>query len=172
MTYLELPPLTLEDVAQLSGRYARTRDPQDLLRLTGGNPQFLMEVFKALASDVGSAELRASAPVKAVISARVGRLAPVAQRVLAAAAVLGQQVDLDTLSAVTDLGLGRLEPILIELERYQLFIDLHFVHDLIGEAALESTPAATRSVLHAKAARALAERGARASVLRYHELRV
>ena len=172
VTYLELPPLGLEDVAQLSGRYARARDPQDLLRLTGGNPQFLMEVFKALASDVGSAGLRASAPVKAVISARVGRLAPTAQRVLAAAAVLGQQVDLDTLSAVTDLGLGRLEPALLELERYQLFIDLHFVHDLIGEAVLESTPAATLSVLHAKAARALAERGARASVLRYHELRV
>jgi serine/threonine protein kinase/tetratricopeptide (TPR) repeat protein len=101
--------------------------------------------------------------LRAVIERRLGDLSPEAQEAAVAAAVLGRDVDVDTLRETTELSEAARESALDELLRRQVFEQrapghLRFVHDKMREVAYGRAPAAHLQELHARAARSLEAR--------------
>ncbi len=151
---------------------------QVLIQRTGGNPFFIEESVRTLfetgvlsghrgdyclARDV--AEIQVPPTVQAVLSARIDRLPPADKRLLQCAAVIGKDVPLPLLQAVSDLpqvdlqhGLARLQAAEFLYEK-QLFPELEytFKHALTQETAYASLLQERRRALHARLVPALEE---------------
>jgi len=91
VTRMSVQPLSRDAVARLAAGV--DADPDELHRLTGGNPFFVTEVVAA-----GGDRLPAS--VSDAVGARVGRLGAEARDVLEAASVIGLSVEPDVLAAL------------------------------------------------------------------------
>ncbi len=147
-----------------------------LLERTEGNPFYLEELVRSMV-DAGALhrtqtgwrfdrDARVEVPdsVEKVVLSRVDRLAPEAQEMLGAAAVLGRQFSLTLLDRVLSAG-GSAGAALAELEAADLVREagsagertLRFKHSLIREAAYRSLLKRRRQQLHARAADALEE---------------
>lgn len=114
--HVPLSGLPQHDVARLvsevSGIKLTEQAAETLRAATNGNPFFIREIasfltgreclFEARASEKSPANVRVPGDVAAVINRRVDRLPPPCVRLLEAAAVLGQEFDLDVLSAILD----------------------------------------------------------------------
>ena len=87
-------PLSVAGVARLIELAGSDLNPKSLHRRTGGNAFYVTEVLAAGTDDVPPT-------VQQAVLARLFRLSAAAQRVLGAAAVLGQPADVTTLSAVS-----------------------------------------------------------------------
>ena len=182
-----------------------------LFAQTGGQPLYLLETLKLLrerewllpwlATD-GSWRLEPSREmgaalaqertrrtllppsVRAMIQARLAKLAPAARQLVMASAVLGSQVsarllwqlaglgmqdDLEALEEAVKSGFLREEPAaggpgVGRLAPYR------FAHDLMRDVVYTELGAARRQLLHQRALEGLASEGARASELAYHAL--
>lgn len=151
VTTIVLGPLDLEAACAIVGR---DRAP-DLFARSGGHPLFLVELA---AADPGT-ELPAS--IRSAVEERCLRAGPAATT-LRVAAVIGPDVNLDVLVAVTGESPGQVLDHLEEGVRRRLLIEdgptFRFAHALVREA-LASTVGASRSALiHREAARALGDR--------------
>jgi predicted ATPase/DNA-binding NarL/FixJ family response regulator len=140
-------------------------------RQTDGNPFFVTEVVRLLASQgqLGAAEasaprLAASLPegIRAVVAERLGRLSNDSRRVLEVAAVLGRNFQLRVLQPASGLDPGRLLELLEEAEAARVVIEVpgglgrwRFVHALVREVLYEGLPAARRIRLHGRVGEAL-----------------
>jgi eukaryotic-like serine/threonine-protein kinase len=138
---------------------------------TDGNPFFVTEVVRLLASQGRLAHTQASAPVlaaglpegvRAVVAERLGRLSDGCQRVLEVAAVLGRDVELRALQPASDLQQGRLLGLLEEAEAARVVAPVpgalgrwRFVHALVREVLYGSLPAGRRVALHGRVGQAL-----------------
>lgn len=172
----------IEDLlVQVSGQ-ATTEALTDLatmlVRDTNGNPLFVGEVLRDLleagrvAQDAEGVwgltapldELRAPASVRDVVGQRVQRLGPDATQVLATAAVIGRDFDLDLLAAVLD----RPEDDLLAVVEAGMAASLltesgartgsfRFIHALIAQALVDDQSATRRSQLHRRIAGAIQE---------------
>jgi DNA-binding CsgD family transcriptional regulator len=139
-------------------------------RLTDGNPFFVTEVVRLLASQdrLGPAEagsvLAEGLPegVKAVVAERLGRLSNRCRRVLEVAAVVGRDFGLRVLQPASGLDADRLLALLEEAEAARVVGAVpgglgrwRFAHALVREVLYEGLPAARRVGLHGRVGEAL-----------------
>jgi transcriptional regulator with AAA-type ATPase domain/predicted ATPase len=180
-TQVHLDPLP-EDGAQALARSLLGDDPavaplaRLLVERTEGNPFFLEETVRTLVetgrllgergayhrgAEVGGLDVPPT--VRAVLAARIDRLAPEPRHVLQAAAVIGREVPLALLLAVADVPEARVREHLAALEAAELLretrlapeVELAFRHALTHEVAYGSRAAGERRALHARVVDAL-----------------
>ena len=136
---LPLAPLSAQAVRMLSA--GCEVDPEELYRVTGGNPFYVREVLEA-----GLGEVPDSA--RDVVLARAARLDPKARETLEAAALIGGIVDQRLLRDVVA------EPALAEVISSGLVVGqpvLRFRHDIARQAIEEAVPRrARRAQIHAQ----------------------
>jgi len=148
---ISLSALDEEAVAQVVG----TERAGDLYRRSGGHPLFLVELARADDPE------QLPATLLQAINERCGR-AGEAARTLQVAAVIGAEVDLDLLAAVTSGHPARLLDHLEEGVRRRLLVETGtsfvFAHALIREALASAASSSRRRYVHREASRALAGR--------------
>ena len=147
-----------------------------LVERTEGNPFFAEEAVRALvevkvlAGDRGAYRLARAvtaltvpATAQAVLAARIDRLAPEDKRWLQAAAVIGRNVPLSVLRAVTDEGDENLRPGIARLQAAEFLyevplspdVEYTFKHALTHEVAYGTLLHERRRNLHARVAEAI-----------------
>jgi len=164
LSCIELDPLdvpaiaALVDTLGLPGFDGAALAPQ-LARRTGGNPLFILETLKQLASSPGATALPRPLSIGQLIERRLRVLSPQALAVARLAAVAGS--DFSVALAERLLGAATLElaDAWLELEQAQVFRGAAFAHDLVYETALACVPQAVRERLHAQIAAELEARG-------------
>ncbi|MET0459141.1 MAG: AAA family ATPase [Ilumatobacteraceae bacterium] len=145
------------------GRFAAT-----LHRETDGNPFFATEVLRSLSAPAGWAvpgpvdRLAVPSSVRTVIESRVGQLGPDAEHVLALAAIIGRDFDLDVLGAVSETSDDELLDILDAAARAALVrevsdgaIRFSFEHALIQQCVYDGIGRARRTRAHRRVAETL-----------------
>ncbi|WP_165400373.1 BTAD domain-containing putative transcriptional regulator [Motilibacter rhizosphaerae] len=166
-------------LALTSGTSPTPAQAQALHERTGGNPYFLVELARAARGDLDAlvAGGASSEGITAALRRRIDALGEKAARTLAAAAVLGRDVEVATLTAavgstedevVEDLEDAYAAGLLQEtgIDRFR------FAHDLLRETARAGVTRSRAARLHAAAAAALSTRGlpGRESDLAHHWL--
>jgi DNA-binding CsgD family transcriptional regulator len=142
-----------------------------LHRETDGNPFFVTEVVRLLASQgqlghagTSSPALAAILPegVRAVVAERLGRLSSRCQRVLEIAAVRGRDFELRVLQPASGLDAGWLLELLEEAEAARVVVAVQgelgrwrFVHALVREVLYEGLPGARLVRLHGRVGEAM-----------------
>jgi tetratricopeptide (TPR) repeat protein len=165
---ITLGGLARDEVAELlaltTGRPAAPELAADVHRRTGGNPLFVREVARLLASDDHPAIPEG---VREVLRRHLDQLPGRCVDNLAVAAVLGQEFRLDLLAAVSGQPLGTQLELLDRAAAFRVVERLpgavagyRFAHALLREVLYEGLPAARRVELHRRAGRALEERSA------------
>jgi DNA-binding winged helix-turn-helix (wHTH) protein/tetratricopeptide (TPR) repeat protein len=192
-TRFALPGLSRQEVGRLvrevSGLEPSPELADALLARTGGNPLFVEEITRALASDgsfgapdaVDRAERAAPEGVRQVILSRVARLPTPGRTALEAAAVIGREFDLPILErtcpaldaaklsaavqAAVDAGIAA--PVASRAGQFR------FVHILLRDALYDALASERRAGLHAAVGHALealdaSARDAKADALAHH----
>jgi DNA-binding CsgD family transcriptional regulator len=179
-TRIDLRALRAEDITALVQARYHLPDP-DALQLVAylnerseGNPFFLGELLRTLEEEgvlrdtdggwsLGAlGRMQVPPLLQQVIDGRVGRLDDAAQRLLAVAAVIGQEVPLDLWATVTARDEAALLPVIARAVEAHLLGEtpdgsgVRFVHALIREALYEGLLATQRRVLHRRIGEALA----------------
>ena len=161
---LDLAGLAVDDVAALveatTGKRASGDVAAAIAGRTDGNPLFVSELARLLATDV---LLEAVPPaVRDVISVRVRGLSARCADTLALASVLGRDVPLGALATLAGLERDELLEVLDEAVEVRLLVDvdgspgvLRFSHALVRDALYEELPATRRLRLHRGAAETL-----------------
>ncbi|MEW9554674.1 BTAD domain-containing putative transcriptional regulator [Nonomuraea sp. NPDC050783] len=157
--HVELPGLAEEAVAELlerhTGRAPDAATVRTVRERTLGNPLFVAEIARLLASE-GPGAARALPPgVRDLIRRRIARLPATAQTVLRNAAVVGRDADVDVLVAVQD---GDEDTVLDGLEAGVMTGLLsepgpgrvRFTHVLVREVLYEDTARIRRTRLHGR----------------------
>lgn len=175
---LSLSGLTVGGIAQLADDVLgasdepaiRSRFVALLHERTGGNPFFVRQLVRLLL-DSGSATTDPSAlpvppGVRHVVARRLTNLAPPVGALLAAAAVIGREFDLQTAAAAAALPPAEALDAFDEAARHGL-VELapgeagrrRFVHALVQEVVLDRLPAGRAGTLHAAIGRQLERNG-------------
>ena len=150
-TQLALPRLTADDSLMLVQSVPQAEHLPDRLRLeivgkAAGNPFFLEELARAVGEhDSDHATLRIPDTIQAVLAARIDRLPPVAKRLLQAAAVIGVQVSVPLLQAISEMP----EDTLTECLRHVQAAELLYETGLVPEQEYTFTHALTQEVAYA-----------------------
>jgi tetratricopeptide (TPR) repeat protein len=139
---------------------------QAILDIAAGNPFFLEELAWAVrAGGVEPPTALLPDTVHAVLAARMDRLPPVAKRLLQTAAVIGHDIPLPLLRAITELSEDILQHGLARLQAGEFLYETcpvpepeyTFKHALTHEVAYGSLLLERRRVLHARIVEALEE---------------
>ena len=177
-------PLSGEGSAALVAERLGGGDPEFYAachRAAQGNPFLLGELCATLRAE-GLAPTAASAPMVGRLGprsiaqaslARIGRVVPDARRLVQAAALMGQAPELRHVAALAELDpsdAAELADSLVDLGVLSSSVPLEFVHPVVRTAILEDQPAGARAVLHARAARLLADEGAAGEAVCAHLL--
>jgi DNA-binding SARP family transcriptional activator len=153
VTAVPLGPLDLAAAAAIVGADRAS----ELHGRSGGHPLFLVE----LAATGNDREMPAT--VREAVEERCGRAGPAAAT-LRAAAVIGPEVDLDLLAAVTGAAPGVLLDHLEEGVRRRFLVEegpvFVFAHALVREALASTAGASRAAFIHRESARALGARPA------------
>ncbi|TDW94555.1 AAA ATPase-like protein [Kribbella pratensis] len=133
----------------------------DVHARTGGNPFFVQELARLHASR-GTTSTETPTGVRQVLERRLARLSQPAYDVLAAASVLGEDVDIDLLAAVEQTPASDVLGVLGDAEAARLAeVDgnrVRFAHSLVREVVYSGLGAVRKSDLHLRAAQALTGR--------------
>ncbi len=201
--HLALEPLGERDTVQmvLSMLAPPAADfAQWVFNETRGQPFYLMETLKDLLErgalhprrqadgkwafevdaehDLGQA-VRVPSTVRAVIRSRLNRLSPNALTLLAAGAILGQQLKFERLCAIANVAEDRGLPALDELVSSQLLLEAErpddasayvFAHHMIWDVVYTEAGDARRRLFHRRALDVLEAARESATVLAYHAL--
>ena len=150
-TRLPLRGLGLADVEAWARRLGLEVDARELLERTAGNPFLLGQSLNTLAVSGGSSE---ALPVAAMdlLRQRVTRLTAEAQFLLQIAALVGREVDVDLLIAVSGAGeeqvLEALDSAVAQGVLAGSASELRFTHDLMRETVRETLRPVQRARLH------------------------
>ena len=176
-------------VALVAGAEPSAELAAEVYRQTDGNPFFVTEVVRLLASQGrldpavrGSTLLGSGLPegVRAVVAERLSRLSGDCRRILQVASVVGRDFELRVLQPTTGLNAERLLVLLEEAEAVRLvgvvpgeLSRWRFAHALVREVLYEGLLAARRVRLHGLVANALeavyaAEPGPHLTELAHH----
>jgi len=127
---------------------------------TGGNPLFVREVARLLAAGVPGAAVPEG--VRPVLGRRLDLLSPACAKLLAAAAVVGRDLRLDLVEALTDQSAAEVLDLLDEAVTARLVEQVagvpsrwRFVHALVREVLYERLSPARRVALHRRAGEAI-----------------
>jgi DNA-binding CsgD family transcriptional regulator/tetratricopeptide (TPR) repeat protein len=178
-----LEQLTEAEATELVGE-VDARSAAAIVRHGGGNPFYLEQLRRAheeraatgagLGADVDLAGVSVPAAVAASLGVELASLTPDERTLLHAAAVAGEPFEPDLTGAIAELDqsevLGRLD-ILIALDLVRpTAVPRRFVfrHPLVRRAVYDSAPPGWRLAAHARAAVALADRGADLSDRAHH----
>jgi tetratricopeptide (TPR) repeat protein len=168
-TQLSLPPLSNEESltvtrAVLPGRALSGAMAEMILSRAEGNPFFLEELALSL-QDRGSLAGEVAVPdtVQGVLLSRIGRLPEEERRLLQSAAVIGKDVTVSLLEAVSDLDEASRGQALRHLSAAEFLYEVsslpevkyRFRHALTHEVAYESLRPEQRRRLHARIVEAL-----------------
>jgi DNA-binding CsgD family transcriptional regulator/tetratricopeptide (TPR) repeat protein len=145
---LHLDPLSPPGVRELLAAAGSTLDPDQVHRSTGGNAFYVTEVVATGATQV-------PATVRDAVLARAARLSQAGHQVLAAAAVLGQRVDVGLLTAVSGQGAAAVDECLHTGTLVAEDAVVAFRHDLARIAIEQNLTPTARIELHAAALAAL-----------------
>jgi len=202
-THLELQPLdegaTVEMIDAILAEPAADF-AQWIYAETHGQPFYLMETLKDLLErgalhpkrrgqdgwaftvddehNLGQA-VRVPSTVRAVIRARLQRLSPNAFSLLAAAAILEQQIHFEYLCAIANLPAEAALPALDELISGRLLLEIAqagaasaypFANDMIRDVVYTEAGDARRRLFHRRSLEALETTGVSAAVLAHHAL--
>jgi DNA-binding CsgD family transcriptional regulator len=154
---MSLPPLTTAALVKLAGG----RDADDLHALTGGNPFYVSEV---LAMDAGAVP----PSIAHAVRARMLHHRPPAQRILAAAAVIGRPAPAELLAAVAGVPASALDECIASgtlVAEGRLFT---FRHELTRRAVEHGVPLVQATELHRIALLALERDAADPAELAHH----
>jgi DNA-binding CsgD family transcriptional regulator len=152
-----LPRLTPEAV----GALAEGQQIEGLHELTGGNPFYVAEVL-AMGAD------RVPPSVADIVRARSRRHSPAAQRILAAAAVLGRPAPASLLAAVSGVAAAAVDECVTSGTLVAAGHDFGFRHELTRRAVEEAIPHVQATELHRIALLALEREGADEAELTHH----
>jgi class 3 adenylate cyclase/predicted ATPase len=170
-TQMALQPLTPPDSLRVvhavlpPAAQAAPLVPQ-VLAHAEGNPFFLEELARAVAEQgADTASLTVPNTVQAVLTARIDRLPATAKRVLQAAAVMGKDVALPLLQAVTDVPAESMHEDLRSLQTAEFLYETYartapvytFKHILTQEVAYQSLMRRERQHYHTRIAQVLEE---------------
>lgn len=140
---------------------------------TQGNPLYVREMLRLLQQrgERSLAELELPKLVRSVIERRVALLPDETRRVLSAAAVIGAELDAQTLADLVELELDALlralEPALrSRIVEQREMRELQFTHALVRDALYAALSSAECGRLHARVAQRLLARGAAADARR------
>lgn len=169
VVHIELEPLSQEATAalltSLEIKAAEALAPR-LHALTGGNPQFIMEVLKALHEQgEGSSRLPDLADVGVpervglTIERRLKGLSKGALRLAQALAAWQTPAPVAALAVVLELREGEVAELLAELQGAQVLRENAFVHDLLYETVRRTTPFEVGRLLHRRIAGVLEQQG-------------
>lgn len=152
---VDLGPLDLAEVRTLLG--SADVDADEALRLSGGNPLYVIELARAAERGAAAASGR---DVDALIDERLETLDDGAHDLLAWAAALGREVRPDLLAAAAGWPLAEVLTRVAQLERHGLLASnlqgqTDFAHDLVRQAVYRSISQARRRAIHRQIARAL-----------------
>jgi DNA-binding CsgD family transcriptional regulator len=173
--WLRLGGLGQQDVASFVALVAGAEPSAELAaevyRQTDGNPFFVTEVVRLLASQgrldpaaMGAAVLEGGLPegVRAVVAERLGHLSEDCRRILEVAAVVGRDFELRVLQPASGLDTERLLVLLEEAEAVRVVGAVpdglsrwRFAHALVREVLYEGLLAARRVRLHGLVGEAL-----------------
>jgi DNA-binding CsgD family transcriptional regulator len=158
-------------VALVAGAEPSAELAAEVYRQTDGNPFFVTEMVRLLASqgrldpaERGAAVLGGGLPegIRAVVGERLGRLSDDCRRILEAAAVVGRDFELRVLQPASGLDAERLLVLLEEAEAARVAGAVpdglgrwRFAHALVREVLYESLLAARRVRLHGLVGEAL-----------------
>ena len=170
-TFLELAPLSRDGVdALVKDRFADAGDAfcAACARVSGGNPHLVRELLAALAAegrtpdDATAEEVSDLAPdaVLRSVLARLARLPETASSLARAVAVLGDGAELRHAAALAELDLSAAAAAADALAAAEILAPgepLAFLHPLLRSTVYAEVPAVERGLLHARAARVLAE---------------
>lgn len=155
-----LPPLTARAVSVM----AEGQDPLRVHEASGGNPFYVTELLAA-----GPAARSAVPPsVSDVVRARVSRHSPAAQRMLAAAAVLGRPASPALIAAVAGVTATALDECALSGTLVPHGPVLSFRHELTRRAVEQDVPQVQAAELHRISLLALEREGADAAELAHH----
>jgi len=147
-----------------------------ILQQADGTPLFLEEIARSLVESGvvlaqpartlvtrKIADIRIPASVQAILAARIDRLPPLRRRLLQLASVIGKDVPLQLLAAVSDLSEPALAAELMELQRAEFLYEINFAfgreytfkHVLTQTVAYESMLRRHRRTLHSEVMRAM-----------------
>lgn len=180
---LEPKPLSLAAIADLARRRFADEIDHEFARacheVTGGNAFLAGELLAELARE-GVAPRAASIPIVRSVGPkgiarsvliRIAALGPQAVSLARAVAVLGEDVAIRHAAAVAGLDSGEAAAVSGSLARSAVFADstpLGFAHSVLRAAVETDTPAASRALLHARAAQALHDEGAGPDLVAAH----
>lgn len=179
-TVIELQPLSLEATTTVLTTLRGVEAGADLAaacrHATGGNPFLITQAAGALEPGAGAQDVAALGPaaVATRVRARVTALGSDAGEVVAALALLGLDAPVELVAALTGLQPNRVSVVADELVAIGVLAPsprLSFLHPLVARSITDTIPRGRRAVLHARAARLLADRGAPAGVVTAHLLR-
>jgi predicted ATPase len=160
-----LVSLGLEDANTLALR---------LHKMTGGNPQFIIETLKSLhaTGQLENIPERIALPERLlyVLSKRLDGLSTLALRIAKTVATIEQTLSTDTLAELLELNAFDVAEAIAELEEAQVFMNNHFVHDLLQETAKRQTSMAVQRLLHKRMATLLEEQTPDAARIAHHYL--
>jgi DNA-binding CsgD family transcriptional regulator/tetratricopeptide (TPR) repeat protein len=154
---MHLPRLTDAAVRRLAGE----QDVADLHALTGGNPFYVGEVLAMGTTDVPPS-------VADIVRARVRRHSPAAQRILAAAAVLGRPAPAAFLAALAGVPAAAVDECHASGTLLEDGPDFVFRHELTRRAVEDAVPHVQATELHRIAFQALEREGADPVELAHH----
>lgn len=169
---LELKGLSGDDVARFIESTIGVQPGRAMVTAvhakTDGNPLFLTEVTRLLASEDPLADevskLALPDSVRAVIGRRLRQLSPRCVEVLRVASVLGRDFSLDALKALSERSTKELLDRLDEAARATVVTEapeglgrLRFSHELIRDTLYDQIPLSIRYELHGKAVAVLEE---------------
>jgi predicted ATPase/class 3 adenylate cyclase/DNA-binding winged helix-turn-helix (wHTH) protein len=171
-TQIALPRLTANDSLGLVQSVPQSAHLPDHLRQAivdkaAGNPFFLEELTRAVGEHGRPpAPLRIPDTIQAVLAARIDRLPPLAKRLLQAAAVLGVQVSVPLLQAISEMPEDIITGSLRHLQSAEFLYETRlvpepayaFTHVLTQEVAYGSLLHERRCAIHAQIVDALERR--------------
>ncbi len=173
----ELGPLSDAEAAALLGEVLQATgsgraEIARTVEVAGGNPLFLREIARELASEGGARAASIPRSLFALLSARLERLPSGSRAALSDASVIGPTFRMDLLRGL-DEGVG-LGVAIDHLRREGLVVDteeggtLRFDHELIRDTAYGAMPRRRRAALHERAGRILAREDLRDDALIGH----